>query len=150
LAIDACRCWHSAFQDFSLAARYRFGDDRWALTPSATFAVPSHDYAYAGEAVVGRNLREAQFGIASARKLGDLLPNASVQASYMYSIVQRAVSDLSVDRSNSHFEFGYALTRGVYVRGDANWQRTHGGLRIGSLTGDPFPLPGEYNTPERF
>ena len=150
LPIDTCRCWHSAFQDFSLAARYRFGEDRWALTPLATFGVPSHAYPYAGEAVVGRNLPETQVGVASALKLGDLLPKASVQASYTYSFVSRPIPDVNIDRSNSHFEFGYAITRGVYLRGDATWQRTHGGLRVGSLTGHPFPLPGEYNTPELF
>jgi hypothetical protein len=26
---------------------------------------------------------------------------------------------------------------------------THGGLRAGSASGNPFPLPGELNTPER-
>lgn len=149
LPIDTCRCWNSGFQDFSLAARYRFGHDRWALTPYVASGIPSHDYPYAGEAVVGRNLRETLFGIATAVRLGDLLPKASVQASYSYAIVQRAIEDIRIDRSNSHFEFGYALTRGLYLRGDANWQRTNGGLRIGSLTGVPFPLPGEYNTPER-
>jgi hypothetical protein len=25
----------------------------------------------------------------------------------------------------------------------------HGGLRAGSITGNPFPFPGELNTPER-
>ena len=150
-AVDICRCWQSAFQDFSFGARYRFGDDRWAVTPTATFGVPSHDYPFAGEAVVGRNLREAQVGLASAVKLVDLLPKASVQASYTYSVVQRAVTDVGVNRSNSHLEFGYAVTRGVYLRGDASWQRTHGGLRVGSVTGVPFPLPGEFSsTPERF
>jgi hypothetical protein len=29
------------------------------------------------------------------------------------------------------------------------WQRVHGGLRLGSPSGDPFEPPGEVNTPER-
>jgi hypothetical protein len=34
------------------------------------------------------------------------------------------------------------------VRGNGVWQWTHGGLRFGSPTGNPFPLPGEL-TPDR-
>src|SRR5712692_7542400 len=46
LPVDACRCWHSTFQDFSLAARYHLGDDRWAVTPLVRYTRPSHDYRY--------------------------------------------------------------------------------------------------------
>ena len=34
---DSCRCWHQSFQDFSIAGRYRFGDEFWALTPQVRF-----------------------------------------------------------------------------------------------------------------
>ena len=34
LTVDTCRCWNSSFQDLSIAGRYRFGDEFWALTPS--------------------------------------------------------------------------------------------------------------------
>lgn len=147
---DTCRCWNSAFQDLSLSARYRLGDDRWALTPNVAVGAPSHNYEYVGEAVVGRNLRELQLGIAGALKLGHVLPKASVQGSYTYAFVQRPIDEIRIDRSNARFEFGYGITRGIYVRGDANWQRTNGGLRVGSPTGSPFPFPGELNTPERY
>ena len=30
------------------------------------------------------------------------------------------------------------------------WQHTHGGLRAGSPTGNPFRFPGELDTPERW
>ena len=33
LPVDSCKCWHSSFQDFTLAARYNFGNDPWAATP---------------------------------------------------------------------------------------------------------------------
>jgi hypothetical protein len=150
LAIDTCRCWSSSFQDFSLAARYRLGDERWAVTPILKLEHPSHNYPYAGEAVVGRNLHEVQLGVATGVKLVDVLPKASVQAGYTYSFVEKPVKDVTIDRSNGFVEFGYALTRLLYVRGDATWQRTNGGLRFGSPTGDPFFPPGEVNTPERY
>jgi hypothetical protein len=150
LAVDACACWHSSFQDLSLSARYRFGDERWAVTPILTYDTPSHDYPYQGEAVVGRNLREVRVGVAAGVRLVDLLPKGSVQSGYTYAFVEKPLADVPIDRSNAFVEFGYALTRAVYLRGDATWQRTNGGLRFGSTTGNPFFPPGEYNTPERY
>ncbi len=142
---DNCRCWHSSLQDFSWTARYRFGDDRWAVTPLARYVRPSHDYEYKGEAVVGRDLWEAQAGFNVATKLG-FLPRASVQAGYTYAFVEK-VLDIKLDRSNAFVDIGYALTGRLYAHANGLWQRTHGGLRAGSLTGHPFPLPGELGPP---
>jgi hypothetical protein len=150
LPVDECRCWHSSFQDVSIGARYRLGDDTWAVTPLFRYDRPSHDYAYQGEAVVGRDLSEAQIGVNVGWRLVNLLPRASVQAGYTYAFVDKAIQEIKIDRSNGYFDFGYALRRSVFLRGTAAWQRTHGGLRAGSQSGNPFPLPGELNTPERF
>ncbi len=149
LTVDACGCWHSSFQDFSLMARYRFGNSAWAVTPLVRYGRPSHDYPHRGEAVVGRDLQEAQLGVSGGVKLA-FLPQASVFATYTYAFVEQPLKDVSINRSNGFLELGYALRRRFYLRGTGTWQRTHGGLRIGSLTGNPFPLPGELNTPERF
>lgn len=146
---DNCRCWHSTFQDFFLAARYRLGDDRWAVTPVVRYVRPSHDYPFEGEAVVGRRLWETQVGVHTGLRLVGFLSRATVQAGYTYAFVERPL-DFSIDRSNAFADFGYALTNRLYVRGAGIWQRTHGGLRAGSVTGDPFPFPGELNTPERY
>ncbi len=147
---DNCRCWHSALQDFTLAARYRLGDDRWAVTPLVRYVRPSHDYEYKGEAVVGRDLWEAQVGVSVATKLG-FVPRASFQAGYTYAFVEK-VLDIKLDRSNAFVDIGYALTRRLYVHANGLWQHTHGGLRAGSVTGNPFPFPGELGPPgsERF
>ena len=150
LAVDSCACWHSALQDLSVAARYRFGDERWAVTPTLKYDGPTHDYAHVGEAVVGRSLREVQVGAAAGMRLVSVLPKASVQTGYTYAFVEKPLPDVPIDRSNAFVDFGYALTRALYVRGDATWQRTNGGLRLGSFTGNPFFPPGEYNTPALF
>jgi hypothetical protein len=147
---DECRCWHSSFQDVSLSARYRFGDDVWAVTPLVAYGVPSHSYPYAGEAVVGRNLKELRVGVSAGLRLVDLLPKATIQGTYSFARVERVFDDIDIDRSNAFIDFGYALTSRLYLRGGGIFQRTHGGLRAGSVTGNPFPLPGELNTPERF
>lgn len=147
LPVDSCHCWHSSFQDFALAARYRLGDDPWAVTPLLRFVLPSHDYNYQGEAVVGRALRELQVGFAASLRLAGLVPEASVQVGYAYSFVERILG-IPNDRSTGSIEIGYLLGRRLFVRAAGYWQVTHGGLRLGSVTGDPFPPPGEVNTPE--
>ena len=140
---DECRCWNSSFQDFSVAARYRFGNRSWAVTPLVRYSHPSHNYRFRGEAVVGRNLRELQVGISSAVRLPGLLSKASVAGTYIYSFVEKPISDISINRANGFLDVGYAVNRRLYVRGSGNWQRTHGGLRVGSPTGNPFFPPGE-------
>lgn len=149
LELDACQCWNSAFQDVSIGGRYRFGDDFWAITPQVRYNGPTHEYKYVGEAVVGKQLQELQVGISAGRRLVAVLPRVNVQASYTYSFVEKALDDVSLNRSNVYLEVGYPLTRSLYVRGSGIWQTTHGGLRFGSPTGDPFLPPGELNTPER-
>ena len=149
LPVDMCQCWHSAFADFSASARYRFGSETWAITPVARFGQPSHDYPYRGEAVVGRGLSELQLGAFAAWRLVDLLPKATVQAGYTYAFVERAIDDINVNRSNVFADVGYAASRRLYVRAAWLWLHTHGGLQAGSTTGNPYPLPGEINTPER-
>jgi hypothetical protein len=143
LPVDACKCWHSGWQDFAFTARYRLGTDSVALTPHVRWVVPSHDYRYQGEAVLGRNLEELQVGASAGARLPGFLSKASVGASYTYAFVEKPV-DVDIDRSNLAFDVGYAATHRFYVRVGANWQNTPEGLRIGSVTGRPFFLPGDY------
>lgn len=149
LPVDSCQCWHSALQDISLAARYRLGDDVWAATPIVRYVRPSHHYEHVGEAVVGRDLEELQIGLGAGVRLRGFLSRASVQAGYTHAFVEK-VLDIKNDRGNAFVQVGYALTPRLFLHADGIWQKTHGGLRIGSVTGNPFPPPGEFNTPERF
>jgi hypothetical protein len=150
LPVDQCGCWHTSWQDIGGSARYRLGSASWAVTPLVRVDLPSHDYPYQGEAVVGRNLRELQVGVGAGLRFARVLPSLSVQATYAYAIVEKALDDVSVNRSNGVFDVGYMLGGRLYVRGTTAWQVTHGGLRAGSVTGNPFPFPGELNTPDRF
>jgi hypothetical protein len=134
---DSCRCWHQSFQDLSIAGRYRFGDEFWALTPQVRYILPTHDYPYRGEAVVGPNLQQLLLGISAAWRLAQVLPKASVQAGYTYTVVEKAVEDISANRSNLTTSFGYALSRSVYVHGGALYQKNHGGLTAFGVIGAP-------------
>ena len=125
---DSCRCWNSSFQDFSLAARYRFGDEFWSITPNVRFVLPSHDYPYRGEAVVGPNLNQMLLGITGAWRLTPALPKANLQIGYTYATVEKATEDLRANRSNVVASFGYALSRSWFVHGGALYQKIHSGL----------------------
>jgi hypothetical protein len=148
LPVDSCKCWHSGWQDFAVTARYRLGTDAIAFTPHASYVFPSHDYRFRGEAVLGRSLQEFQIGASAGARLPGFLSKGSLQASYTYAFVEKPI-DIDINRNTLFFDVGYAPTRRLYARVGANWQNTPNGLRTGSVTGRPFFLPGEYNTPER-
>ena len=150
LTQDQCRCWQSGWQDFGISARYNLvggGTGNFALTPSVSLGVPSHDYNFRGEAALGRNVREERIGIDAARRLDAISSSLSVQGGYSYAFVEK-VMGISTNRSNARFEGDYFIRRKLLVRGQAFWQRTHGGLRFGSPSPADLVFPGEVNTPE--
>jgi hypothetical protein len=137
LPVDTCRCWNSSFQDFSIAGRYRFGDEFWAITPNARLIVPTHNYAYRGEAVVGPNLTQVLIGIAGGLRLA-ALPKASLQAGYTYALVEKATEDLRANRGMLTMSAGYAITRSWYVHAGALYTNTLTGLTIDQLPEAPL------------
>ena len=142
---DQCRCWQSGWQDFSFTARYNLIHGAFALTPSVSFGVPSHNYEFRGEAVVGQHLKEMRVSVDAGQRLSAISPNLYIQGRYSYSFVERVI-DIRNDRSNAAVESGFLITRRLAVRGLLLWQRVHGGLSFG---GSKLPFPGEVNTPER-
>lgn len=145
-AWDQCKCWQSSWQDFGFTARYNMFNGVFALTPSVSVGVPSHDYQFHGEAVVGRNLKEVQFAVDAGRRLGAISEKMSLQGHYSYAIVERPI-DIPNNRSNARFEAAYGLTRRLSTYGFVSWQHTHGGLSFGSrVPGAELAWPGEVNT----
>ena len=142
---DECRCWQSGWQDFGFTARYNLVNGAFALTPSVSFGVPSHDYEFRGEAVVGQHLKEMRVGVDAGQRLSAISPNLYLQGRYSYTFVERVI-DIPNNRSNATVEGGFLITRRLAVRGVLLWQRVHGGLSFG---GSKLPFPGEVNTPER-
>jgi hypothetical protein len=126
LPIDECHCWNSGWQDFAGTARYTLVNDIVALTPSVSVGMPSHNYEYQGEAVLGLNLNELRVAIDAGHRFASV-PRLSVSGRYSYAFVENVV-DLSVDRSNFAIEPSYAVTRKLAVSGVFAWRRTHGGL----------------------
>ena len=136
LELDECRCWHQSFQDFSIAVRYRFGDVFWGLTPQVRVVIPSHDYPYQGEAVVGPNLNQVLLGISGFWRLAPV-PKVTIQAGYTFALTEKVTQDLRANRSNVFASIGYPLTDSLYVHGGALYQRTHDGFTAGEVFFSP-------------
>ncbi len=99
LAIDDCLCWNHGWQDFGFTARYNLRNDSFALTPSVSMGVPTHNYDYFGEAVLGRNLNEVRIQVDAGHRLDAISDRLSVSGRYSYAIVEE-VLDLPNNRSN--------------------------------------------------
>lgn len=137
LPVDSCQCWHSGWQDVAFTTRYNLINLNrvFVLTPSVSVGVPSHDYDYVGEAVIGRRLKEVRIAADVGQRLDAILPGLSVQGQYSYGVVER-VLDIPNNRSNASAEGAFSFTRHLSARGILRWQRTHGGLRF------PFEVEG--------
>ena len=149
---DQCRCWQSAWQDAGLTARINLVDTLdhiAAVTSTFAVVVPSHDYAYRGEAVAGRRLKEIRAGIDASYRVDAWSPNLSVSGQYTYAMVERVIG-ISTNRSNAALGMDYRLGADWSLGVSASLQRTHGGLRVGSMPPSDLPAPGELTTPERF
>jgi len=148
LPIDQCRCWNSGFQDVSATVRYNLANGAFGLTPSISVGVPSHDYIYQGEAVIGRDLRELRVGVDAGQRLDVITPRLSVTGHYDYAFVEQ-VLDIPNNRSTARLGSSFQVQRRLSAHGELAWQRTHGGLRSGSPPPTDLLFPGEVNTPER-
>ena len=133
LVIDDCFCWSHGWQDIGVTARYNLANGPFALTPSVSLGVPSHDYDYFGEAVLGRNLNEVRIGVDVGHRLDAISERLSVSGRYSYAVVEK-VLDLPNDRSNFAVEAAFLAARKLATQFSLSWQRSHGGLR----SSDPF------------
>jgi hypothetical protein len=127
LPLDECHCWNHGWQDFGGTARYNLVSGTVALTPSVSFGMPSHNYAYQGEAVLGLNLKELRIAVDAGHRF-DRMPRLSVSGRYSYAFVEK-IADLSINRSNFAIEPTYVVARKLTASAVFTWQRTHGGLR---------------------
>jgi len=135
LAVDDCFCWNHGWQDFGVTARYSLANGAFALTPSVSLGVPTHNYDYFGEAVLGRNLNELRIAIDAGERLDAISDRLSVSGRYSYAFVEK-VLDLPNNRSNVSVEAAFLATRKLATRVSFSWQRSHGGLRFTEFTQD--------------
>jgi hypothetical protein len=144
LPVDQCHCWHSGLQNVNLTARYNLANGLFGLTPFVSFGVPSHDYNFRGESALGDDLRELLVGLDAGRRIDAISRRLVLQGRYSYAFVQK-VMGISSNRSNARGQVIYRVKRGLSVFGESYWQRTHGGLRLGSPPPASLVFPGEVN-----
>ncbi len=133
LEVDDCFCWNHGWQDFGVSARYNLINGAFALTPSRSLGIPSHNYDYFGEAVLGRNLNEVRLAVDVGRRLDAISDRLSVSGRYAYAIVEK-VLDLPNNRSNIAIDADILATRKLSTRFGVSWQRSHGGLTSSDMT----------------
>lgn len=149
LPVDSCRCWNAAWQDWGATVRYAVLDGTVALTPSVSIGLPSHDYQWEGEAVAGFGLRELRLALDGGVRLDALSPRLALTSRYQYAAVED-VLDVPNNRSNGTLALNFAVSTRLSLRAGVAWQRTHGGLRFGSLSGTSPEPPFEATQPDRF
>jgi hypothetical protein len=120
--------FHQTWQDFRGEVRYNLTTKGLALTPFATYVLPTHDYETLSHAAAGRHVRELQIGAYAARVI-TRWPGAFVQARYSHAF-EETVADISRSRDNLVLEGGYFLTTKWRVFGMVSGQLTHGGLNV--------------------
>jgi hypothetical protein len=138
-AVDSCHCVNSAIQDVAVSSRYNLLRVRrsFSLMTSATVGIPTSNYDYAGEAVVGFGLRELTLAADAGQQLRFLSRPLTVEGHYGYTIVER-VLDISHNRSNALIQAGYDFPKRLGGHVILSWQRTHGGLRF-PIDVEPYP-----------
>jgi hypothetical protein len=136
--LDKDRRYHGDFQDFRGELAWNAIPGDFALTPFAGVGLPSHEYEYRGEAVPGKDLKEAYLGAAAGRSFAPFLPKAYLHARYSYAFVEKKDVDVkTLNRSNLDGELGFEPARRLLVRALVRWQKTHGGLDLADMRDYP-------------
>jgi hypothetical protein len=140
--VDSCHCVHSGFQDLALGMHYNLLKSRrdFSLMTSMTVGEPTHNYEYAGEAVIGFGLTELGINADAGGRLHSGAPGLALDGHYGYTIVERAL-DISHNRSNARLHAGYDLPGRIGAHMILSWQHTYGGLR---MPDDVEPYPERY------
>ena len=138
-AVDSCHCVHSTFQDVVLGSHYNLLKVRrsFSLMTSMSVGIPTHNYDYAGEAVVGFGLTELRMATDVGEQLDFIVPGLSIDGHYGYTIAERVLG-ISHNRSDALFTASYTLPNRLGGHMILSGQRTYGGLRF-PFEIEPFP-----------
>ena len=135
--------WHSAFTDFRAEVRFKATTGALAVTPVVALVVPSHWYESMGHSAFGNNAVEGQFGVNVGRVLDPVLPNAYLQARYVYAVPEEWAG-IRPTRSNVIFDLGYFVTGSLTVSVVGAYTKTHAGWRA-TVDFPPPTSPDFYN-----
>lgn len=138
-AVDSCHCLHSGIQDVELGSRYNLLRVRrsFSLMTSAAVGIPTNNYEYAGEAVIGFGLTGLTLAADAGQHLRLFSRAVALNGHYGYTIAERALG-ISHNRSNIQAQAGHVFPKRIGAQLILSWQRTHGGLRF-PVDVEPFP-----------
>lgn len=119
--------YHGSLQDAEAALRYTVLRRPFVATPFVGYLYPLRRYAVRGHAAIGYHLREFRTGVALARVLRPVIPDAYAQVTYTYGLAERQF-DHRIHRNGVDMELGYFLTPRLTLRAAANWLRSSGGI----------------------
>ena len=131
---------HSTFTDFRAEVRFKATTGALAVTPVVAIVFPSHWYESHGHSSFGNNSVEGQLGINVGRVLDPLLPNAYLQARYVYAVPEEYLG-IRPTRSNVVFDLGYFVTGSLTVSTFGAYMKTHSGWRA-TIDYPPNTEPG--------
>lgn len=119
--------YHDVVTDLRAMLLYNLKPRGLVITAFGGAIVPTHDYPYFNHSAGGRRLFEPQVGVAAARFLDPVLPDAYAQVRYAFGMPQHVLG-LSHNRSILTVEAGYMIGRVLQLFVLAEGQYTHGGL----------------------
>ena len=134
--------YHGGLQDVSLGVRYQLWTEPVLVTPFIHVGYPSRDYPYRGHSAIGKRLRQVEFGGYLASEFEAPLDALYVQASYGYSISEKA-EGIGIRSSKLDLGIDYLLTPRLTARLFAVWLVTHNGLNV-PVDFPPPPDPRAY------
>ena len=135
--------WNSAFTDFRAEVRFKATTGALAVTPVVAIVFPSHWYESMGHSAFGNNAVEGQFGVSVGRLLDPVLPNAYLQARYLYAVPEEWAG-IRPTRSSAAFDLGYFVTGSLTVSVLGAYTKTHAGWRA-PVDFPPATNPNFYN-----
>jgi hypothetical protein len=142
-AVDACHCVHSTLQDIVVGGHYNLVKIRrsFSLMTSMSAGIPTHNYDYAGEAVVGFGLTEVALGADVGQQLDFITRGLSVDGHYGYTFAEHVLG-IGHNRSNALFTANYSVSNRLGAHLILSAQHTYGGLRFPD---DIRPFPERYS-----
>ena len=101
--------------------RFKATTGSLVVTPAVAIVIPTSDYARFAHSATGRHVVEGQFGVSVGRLLDPMLPNAYIQARYMYTRSGEGAGHLQ-NRSDVFVDVGYLVTSSLTVSAMGFWQ----------------------------
>jgi hypothetical protein len=86
---------------FRLDLRHNLFNGAFALTPSVSLGMPTHNSDYFGEAVLGRNFNELRLAVDAGHRLDAIWDRLAVSARYSHAMVEKVLDCRTIAATSS-------------------------------------------------